>query len=85
MTLFQAITSLKAIWMLRASTCFLQCSSCAKHGDSASVSVAKMMWTYKGNMNSTSGENSKEPSASTDVSFNGYSNQETLNVNKTCW
>ena len=36
-------------------------------------------------MNSTSGENSKEPSASTDVAFNGYSNQETLNVNKTCW
>ena len=35
-------------------------------------------------MNSTSGENWKEPSTPIDVSFNGYSNEETLNVNKTC-
>ena len=31
-------------------------------------------------MNSTSLENSKEPLISTDVSFNGYSNGETLNA-----
>ena len=38
-------------------------------------------------MNSASGENWKEPSLSTiltDSSFNGDSNEETLNVNKTC-
>ena len=34
-------------------------------------------------MNSASGENWNELSTSTDVSFNGYSNEETLNVNKT--
>ena len=55
-----------------------------KQRDSASVPVARVMWTYNGDMNSTSGENWKEPSTPIDVSFNGYSNEETLNVNKTC-
>ena len=44
------------------------------------------MWTYKGELNSTSRKNWKEPSTSklsTDVSFNVDSNEETLNVNKT--
>ena len=39
-------------------------------------------------MNSASGKNSKEPSSSTistEASFNGDSNEETLNVNKTCY
>ena len=39
-------------------------------------------------MNSASGENWKEPSSTTispEASFNGDSNEETLNVNKTCW
>ena len=68
--------------MLRVSTCFFYYCSCAKHGDSASMSVARVMWTYKNDMNSASGENWKEPW--TPVSFNGYSTEETLNVNKTC-
>ena len=39
-------------------------------------------------MNSASGENLKEPSSSTtstEASLNGDSNEETLNVNETCW
>ena len=46
------------------------------------------MWTYEGDVNSASGENWKETSSSvisTRASFNGDSNEETLNVNKTCW
>ena len=59
-----------------------------KHGDSASVSVARGMWTYKGDVNSASGENWKQPlssTISTEALFNGNSSEETLNVNKTCW
>ena len=59
-----------------------------KHDDSASVFVATMMWTYEGDVNSTSGENWKEPwssTISTEASFNGDSNEEIVNVNKTCW
>ena len=54
-----------------------------KHGGSARV-----MWTYKGGMKWTSGENWKEPSTSTistEAPFNGYSRKATLNVNITCW
>ena len=39
-------------------------------------------------MNLASGENRKEPlssTISTEASFNGDSNEETLNVNKTCY
>ena len=39
-------------------------------------------------MNSASGESWKEPSSSvilTEASFNGDSNEETHNVNETCW
>ena len=39
------------------------------------------MWTYKGDVNSDSGENWKEPSSeilSTEASFNSDSNEETL-------
>ena len=45
------------------------------------------MWTYKSNVNSASGKNWKEPSTSTisrEASFTGYSNEETLSMNKTC-
>ena len=62
--------------------------SCAKHGDSASVSVARVMWTYKDDVSSASRRKLKGPSSSiisTEASFNGDSNEETLNVNKTCW
>ena len=47
-----------------------------------------MMWTYKGDANSASGENWKEPSSPTlspKASINGDSNKDSLNVNKTCW
>ena len=46
------------------------------------------MWTYKGDVNSASGENWKEPSSltlSTEPSSISDSNEETLVVNKTCW
>ena len=36
-------------------------SNCAKHDDSASVSVARVMWICKRDENSSSGENWKEP------------------------
>ena len=52
-----------------------------KQGDSASVSVASVMWTYKGELNSTSRKNWKELSTSTistDVSFNVDSSEETV-------
>ena len=69
--------------MIKVSPCFSYCSSCAKHGGFA---YARVMWTYNGDMNSTSGELQeetwKEPSTVTDVSFNGYSNGENLNVEK---
>ena len=58
-------------------------SSCEKHDAAASVSVAKVMWTYKGDVNSALGGNSKEPSSSTvsaETSFDEDSNNETLNV-----
>ena len=61
------------------------CSSCVKHAAAASVSVARMMWTYKGDVNSALGENSKESSPSTisvEASFDDDSNKEALNVNK---
>ena len=71
--------------MLTGSKYFLNYSSCAKHSDSASVSVTSVMW--KGNVNSASGENWKESwssTISTEASFNVDSNEETLNLNKTC-
>ena len=46
------------------------------------------MWSSKGDVNLASGENWKEPSSSTispEASINDKSNEETLNVNKTCW
>ena len=56
-----------------------------KHGDSALVSVTREMWTYMGDVNSASGERWKEPlsSITTEGSFNGDSNEETLNAIKT--
>ena len=48
---------------------------------SASVSVARVMWTYKGDVNSASGENWKEPSSSTistEIAFNSDSNEEIM-------
>ena len=49
--------------------------------NSASVSVARVMWTYKGDRNSALGETSREPSSSTistEASFNDVFNEETL-------
>ena len=59
-----------------------------KHDDSVSVSVERVMWTYKSDVNSSSGENRKETSSSTistEASFNGDINAEILNINETCW
>ena len=59
--------------------------SCAKYGDSASVSVARVMWTY---VNSSSEENWKKFSSSTtspEALFNGDSKEENLYVSKTRW
>ena len=56
-----------------------------EHGHSASVSLARVMWTYNGDVNSASGENWKEPSSSQispEASFIGDSKEETLNANK---
>ena len=64
--------------MLKVSTCFYNCINCAKHGDSASVSVPKELWMYKGDVNSALGENWKETSSSTTskkASFSSDSNQ----------
>ena len=61
--------------------------SCEKHGDSTSVSAARVMWTYKDDVNSAAGENLKRSSSSTistEASCNGNSIEETLNLNKTC-
>ena len=47
------------------------------------MSVGKVAWTYKGDVNSASGENWKEPSSSTistETSFNGDNNEQTPNV-----
>ena len=44
------------------------------------------VWMYKGELNSASGENWKEPSSSTistEALFNGDSNEDTLNITKT--
>ena len=46
------------------------------------MSVGKVTWTCKGDMNSASGENWKEPSSSTkwtEALFNGGNNEETPN------
>ena len=59
-----------------------------KHGDSASVSIARVIWAYDVDGNSVSGENWKELSSliiSPEASLNGDDNEETLIVNKTCW
>ena len=56
----------------------------AVRSNSASVSDAKVMWTYKCNNNSALGETSKQPSSSTistETSFNDVFNEETLNLN----
>ena len=73
--------------MLKVSTCFQHCSSCSQHGDCALVFVVRVMWTYKGDVNSASGENRKKPLSSKisiEASFISESNEETLNVNRTC-
>ena len=68
--------------------CKVQCScNCAKNDDSASITVARVTWTYNGDVNSASGEDWEETSSSvisTKASFNGGSNKETVNINKTC-
>ena len=72
--------------MLRVSECF-KTSSCVRRKDPGSVSVARVMWTCKGVVNSALGENTKEPSSSTistETWFNDDSNKETLYVNKVC-
>ena len=60
-------------------------NSCANHDATASMFVAMVMWKYKGVVNSTLGENSKESSSSTisaEASFDDDSNKEALNVYK---
>ena len=55
--------------------------------DSASVSVAMMMWAYKRDVNSALGKTSKEPLSSTlatEASFNDDSNEKAFNVNNVC-
>ena len=61
------------------------CSSCAKNAAAASVSVARVMWECKGDVNSALGGNSKEPwlpATSAEASFDDDSDEEALNVNK---
>ena len=52
-------------------------NSCAKYGDSASVSIASVIWTYDVDTKSASEENWKKPSltVSLKASFNGDSNE----------
>ena len=60
-------------------------NSCANHDATASMFVAMVMWKYKGVVNSTLGENSKESSSSTisaEASFDDDSNKKALNVYK---
>ena len=60
-------------------------SSCAKYDAVASVSVARVIWTYNCDVNSALEGNSKEPSSSTvsaETLFDDDSNKETLNVYK---
>ena len=57
------------------------------YSDSASVSIARVTWTYKGDVNSASGESWKESSSSTiskETSFNNDYNKATHNAIKTC-
>ena len=56
--------------------------------DTASVSLAMVMWTYKGDVNSAIGENSKGPLSSAkspEASFDDDDcNTKSLNVNNFC-
>ena len=56
--------------------------------DTAAVSVAMVMYTYKGDVNPAIGENSKRPlspAKSTEASFDDDDcNAKSLNVNKVC-
>ena len=83
--MFQAITRSKAIWMLRVLTLRQLC----KAQYFASAFALRVMRAYKGDGNSASRKKWKELSSSkisTEGSFNGDSNEETLNVKKrTCW
>ena len=56
--------------MLRVSTCFYHCSSCAKHVDSASVSVVEgwCEFSFRRKLKK--------------ASFNGDSNEQIINVKK---
>ena len=69
--------------MLRVSTYFQHCRSCAKGGDSASGVCCKGGVNAQGDMNLALGENSKEPLSSTisaEISFSDDSNEETLKI-----
>ena len=62
-------------------------SSYAKHDVFELVSIARVMWTYKGDANSTLGENSKKLSSSTvlaETSFDDDSNKEAFMYIKFC-
>ena len=74
--------------MIKVSTYWRDCRSCAKHGNSAWLFVASVTWTYAGDVNSASGENWKEHSSSTissKASYNGENNVRTRNLHKACW
>ena len=69
--------SFKSLLSVKNFNMFINCSGCAKHNDSASVSVAQVMWLWRGDINSASAENWKEPlssTISTEAPFNGDSN-----------
>ena len=56
----------------------------AVKSNSASVSVARVLWTYTGDVNSALGETSKErlsSTISTEASFNNIFSEGTLNLN----
>ena len=82
-TLFKKDLNAKSLAMLWES-----CSSCAKYNAAASVSFARVIWTYMCDVNSALRRNSKEPSLllmSAETSFDDDdSNKGALSVNKTC-
>ena len=85
--LLQAITRLKAFWMLRVSTCFSHCNSCAKQGDSASVSVSRVsrIRVMVIQLQEKTGKNPHHRLYQRKHHLMVIVMKKTLNVNKTCW
>ena len=74
--------------MLRVWQCFGKVVVAVQNNAAASVSFARVIWTYMCDVNSASRRNSKEPSLllmSAETSFDDDdSNKGALSVNKTC-